>query len=413
MKLRNSTIVKACFVFFVLSSYSMFYLIKIPGVTHYNYSITAAVGIGLSLIMLFSKQEYTWNKISTLYRIYLLSTVVSVLFLSFFTIVRYNGQPLTDTFRVMGQYLLVIWAIPIVYLFNNSKSEYPVLDIINLVSLIWCIMAIAHAIYYRMSGGILFQNIEEVNTGVRNELSRIPVGSFANFSILYSFYRFYSAKDGNKLFFLVSMLILGAANIFVLQSRAATVAVVLSIAAMFFFDNTKKYSFYFKLIVICVGGLFIVFTGVIQKYLETEYHKYNISVYAREYAFNYYFSIFLKNPLVGFGFVKSIGYESIIRGPRGIASIDDVGFVGQLAVLGIFAVAIIVLAYFYLFKQVLEVKKFSGSFNPLMIGVLVYILATSITFIVFDQQRIALLPVAIALFEFYTQKARDAIRLNV
>ncbi|MBQ3969990.1 MAG: hypothetical protein II685_05860, partial [Clostridia bacterium] len=149
MKLRNSTIVKACFVFFVLSSYSMFYLIKIPGVTHYNYSITAAVGIGLSLIMLFSKQEYTWNKISTLYRIYLLSTVVSVLVLSFFTIVRYNGQPLMDTFRVMGQYLLVIWAIPIVYLFNNSKSEYPVLDIINLVSLIWCIMAIAHAIYYR------------------------------------------------------------------------------------------------------------------------------------------------------------------------------------------------------------------------------------------------------------------------
>lgn len=420
MKLKFSTIIKACFIFFVLSAYSMFYLIKIPGVTNYDYTITTSIGAVVSIALLFSKNEYSWKHIPNGYKLYLGLTLAAVFILALYTTLTYARQSLNVTLRITLQYLLIFWAIPIFYILNYDHTEYKLLDFINIIALIWSIMALTHAVYYNITGGVLFTNVETVNAGIRNEMLRISLGPFANFSVLYSFYRIYSIKQGRRLFYLFSFLIIGVANVFVLQSRASLAAVVISLIVMILFDNAKSKSIRWlrKIIIIFVLLGIMFFTNIVQSYIVGEFNRYDISVSARQYAFEYYYSVFLKNPLFGFGFVRQLDYETIYRGYHGIASMDDVGFVGQLAVLGLFAGVIIVFAYLYLFKLAIDVRKYTGHFNNFMLGILAYIISTSVTLIVFDQQRIALLPIIIALFEYYAKNAKflssvsDSRRLN-
>lgn len=335
------------------------------------------------------------------YRKYLMLSILSVMVLAFFTTVKYPSQALQLTARVISQYLLIVWAVPIFYIMKKDGTEYKILDIVCAISVVWCGLILLQSFYYSYTGGTLFAFIGRMSLGIRNENLRITVGPFANFAIIYCFWKLYFGKIRRNILYLISLTILLLANIFVQQSRAGTIVIVITVIVMILMEKNSAYSILRKGAIITGIVLFAILSDFIQNYVVAIFTKYEISVTARTYAYDYFWSVFKSNPIFGFGFVKSSeAYGTVLHGPLGLAYTDDVGFVGQLAVLGIFSLVIVLGIYTMLMKQIVKIRKKTGCWDCLLVGIYAYLISSSITLIVFDQQRICLLPIIVALFEF-------------
>lgn len=402
MKIKKSRVVKIItyILFFFMSAYSCFYLYSVSGITNNDYRFTCLIGFFLLVWLTKDKRKSIWN-MSHEYRKYLVLTILSVMALAFFTTVKYPSQSLQLTVRVISQYLIVAWAAPIFYIMKKNGTEYKVLDIVCAISVVWCGLVSLQSLYYSYTGGSLFSFIDRINVGIRNENLRITVGPFANFAIVYCFWKLYFGKIRRNILYLISLIILLLANIFVQQSRAGTIVIVITIVVMILMEKNSTYSIVKKGIIVTGIVLFADLSDYIQNYVVDIFTKYEISVIGRTYAYSYFWNVFKSNPIFGFGFVKSSeAYGSVLHGPLGMAYTDDVGFVGQLAALGIFSIIVVFGIYIMLMKQIVKIRKQTGCWDCLLVGAYVYLIASSFTLIVFDQQRICLLPIIVALFEF-------------
>lgn len=409
MKIKKYTVIKLAvyIILFLMAGYSCFYLFSIGGLTNNDYRLTCLIGFCL-LSWLDKNKRYGILAMSNGYRKYLPFTILSVVIIAFFTIIKYPLQSLQLTLRVVSQYLLIIWTVPVFYIMKKDDTEFKVLDVVCIISVVWCCLVLMQSIYYSYSGRALFSFIERMGAGVREENLRISVGPFVNFSIIYCFWRVYFWKIRHNIWYLISLIVLVLANIFVQQSRAGTIAIVLTMIAMILMETNNKYSIVKKGVIATGITLFAVVSNFIQNYILAVFTKYEISVTARTYAYEYFWSIFKSNPVFGFGFVKSSSaYNSILHGPLNLAYTDDVGFVGQLAVLGSFSIIVMFGIYAILLKQIIRIKKITGCWDCLLIGVYVYLITSSFTLIIFDQQRICLLPIIIALFEYRSSQCNS------
>jgi hypothetical protein len=405
MKISANSIVKLCILIFLISGYGMLYLVYIPGITHNDFRITFILGVFVTLFFLKDKSK-GWNAVSYGFKLYFILSTISILILAIYTIIRYPEQSLLLTLRVVAQYLLVIWTIPLFSFMNNKNSDYALLAVINALSVLWCVLILTQSLVFTITGREMFRFIQAMTTGVRDERLRITTGPFADFSLLYSFWRFYVRRDNHKLCYFGCFIVLFASNVIVSQSRAQLVAVVISLCVLALLDKNRGYRVLRKVFFVAIILLFFVFTSYVQNYLQSIFTRYSISVTSRLYGYQYYWSVFLENPMFGFGLLKMQTYNKILRGSLGIASMDDVGMVGQLAVLGVFSFIIVIGAYIHLAKLILIAKSKNCRETGFMIGIYVYLLFTSFTLIIFDQQRICLLPVIISLFEYYSTYRR-------
>ncbi len=402
MKIKKSTVVRIVtyILFFFMSGYSCFYLCSVSGITNNDYRFTCLIGFFLLLWLRKDKGKSIWS-MSHEYRKYLMLSILSVMVLAFFTTVKYPSQALQLTARVISQYLLIVWAVPIFYIMKKDGTEYKILDLVCAISVVWCGLILLQSFYYSYTGGTLFVFIGRMSLGIRNENLRITVGPFANFAIIYCFWKLYFGKIRRNILYLISLTILLLANIFVQQSRAGTIVIVITVIVMILMEKNSAYSILRKGAIITGIVLFAILSDFIQNYVVAIFTKYEISVTARTYAYDYFWSVFKSNPIFGFGFVKSSeAYGTVLHGPLGLAYTDDVGFVGQLAVLGIFSLVIVLGIYTMLMKQIVKIRKKTGCWDCLLVGIYAYLISSSITLIVFDQQRICLLPIIVALFEF-------------
>lgn len=407
MKIKKVLVIKLAvyILLFLLSAYSCFYLYSILGFTNNDYRLTCLVGFFL-LLWLRRNKVFGISSMSCGYKMYLQLTVLSVAILACFTFIKYSSQSFQLTLRVVSQYLLVVWAVPIFYTMNKDDTEFQVLNVVCMISIIWCGLVLLQSIYYNNTGRVLFEFVNQMTSGMRDNRLRISVGPFANFSIIYCFWKVYFGKIRHNFLYMMSLAVLIATNIFVQQSRAATIIIAITIITMVLMETNKAYPVVKKVIIIIGIVFFAILSDFISTYILNVFTKYEISVTARTYAYDYFWNVFKSNPLFGFGFVKSPdAYNSILHGPLGIASTDDVGFAGQIAVLGIFAIVIVLGIYTVLFKHIMTIKKYTGQWDCLLIGIYVYLISSSFTLIIFDQQRVCLLPIVIALFEFRSRQS--------
>lgn len=86
---------------------------------------------------------------------------------------------------------------------------------------------------------------------------------------------------------------------------------------------------------------------------------------------------------------------------------DDVGIVGQLAVLGIFTFIIVIGFYVIMVKKYYQSKIKMDEMKIIFLAIIIYQLLSIATLIIFDQQRIVLLPVILALFDYYCGDKKD------
>lgn len=410
LKIKLSTIIKFSVVIFFLCGYNFFYLISFPGFTNNDFRYLCLLGIFTAAALYLGKGN---SLIGTQtpgrgLNYYVILTIISLGCLTIFTVLTYPRQGFRFTFWMICNYLMVIWAYPIYFLMIRDKTEIKELDIVTFISLIWSVLVLFQSLFHMLTGNMLFSFLDGAYVGIRDDRIRMSIGPFVDFSVIYCFWVLYFKKyPKRKLYHLISLIILFLAVVMVQQSRATLIAIFVSVIAMILFDTNRGYRWIKKVGICIVLLLILTMTDYIQSFFTSMFTEYQVSVTARVYATDYFWSVFENNPIFGFGLLKSPEYNYIRNGSLGIASTDDVGIIGQFAYLGIFALIIVIGLYIYLIRLIWLVRKRTGEFNCLMVGAMAYLLFTSTTLIVFDQQRICLLPIIVALFEYYRSMVND------
>lgn len=178
--------------------------------------------------------------------------------------------------------------------------------------------------------------------------------------------------------------------------------IIFVIYIYFLVSQGKKLKTIGKNVLIAISGaIALINTGFLNRFIVTfTSSDYEGSSIARQYAYEHFLSVFIANPLFGFGFASPGNYNDLVYGNLGIASVDDVGIVGQMARFGIFAFVIIVPVVLRMFSVCRRLKNNKYTYYPIFVGFSLYVLVTCATLSILDPQRIALLPVLLGLFEY-------------
>ena len=92
--------------------------------------------------------------------------------------------------------------------------------------------------------------------------------------------------------------------------------------------------------------------------------------------------------------------EILVTGVQGIASVDDVGIIGQMARFGVFAFVILVPILIRMFKICYRLKRTNYIYSKIFLSFAIYTLLTCSTLCILDPQRLLLLPFLLGLFEY-------------
>jgi O-antigen ligase len=179
-------------------------------------------------------------------------------------------------------------------------------------------------------------------------------------------------------------------------------------------------------IIMVIGGIiFLLTSGIVLKLFDSFSTTGDLagSSIARVGAYEYYLNTFLKNPMFAIGFAGDNNYYDIVHGTSGIyyQSVyvryyyDDVGIVGQLALLGIFVVGIYIWPLLRIIKIAIRYCKSKlFSEGKLAMAIACYLVCTTPTLIVLDSNRVFAWPIVLATIEFsYTNYLKESKKKKV
>lgn len=350
--------------------------------------------------------------------LYCLSVFLIFALFAFYTILIYPEQKIADTFRYGGKFLYPILAIGFLYLFERDNGPKKWLNILNKLSFLWYLYIIMQSIYYAATGNVLFDFRsyfgEELN--LREGNLRVSLGVFGNIILLYNLVQVLGGSDKKISLFSVVQVLLGTYCLFfVQQTRVAILAIVICAVFILLFRGKTTFQKVIKPLIVLVCGIFLVTNDTIWEFINSfsATGEQAGSTIARLYAWEYYFDIFLKNPLFGFAWPGDESYSLIAHGVKGTAYISDVGFIGMIAELGIFSIPFYVvplgrmtyILYKMGWKNCLQNHMF-------LVVLLLYLIGTSITLIVTDAERGLAFPFIIALFEYQYKKHKIKLKIE-
>lgn len=382
-----------------------FYLIKIPTMLERFWGIyqkTLLVVIAF-LLFIWMKGVNDKNLFIKRYIAFLLVTILSV---SIYSTLKYNGNSMHNILIENSHYFLVFLSVPLLKIFRRQGTYKKIFDVLNIVTLILYLVCIAQSIVYN-NGGQLFIEIPEL---VRNDSLRISLKSFGNIMIIYNFIEIWCVKKKRKLFNLTQLILGVYCLVAIQQTRMYNAVILLTIVVVILISSKTPLRTFRNILLLAV--LFFVLTkqGTISNFMNSfgdgsdEYQ----STIARMGAFEYFWGQFVEKPLFGIGVIACKGYENIRTGPLGIYYFADVGIIGILAQLGVFTFGVYVWPLIHWCKIV--TNKFSQlKSNPFPIAILCYLFLSTPTLICIMPALSFLWPFCFAIFEFVKETDNSKI----
>lgn len=244
----------------------------------------------------------------------------------------------------------------------------------------------------------------KVPIGIRNGTLRITAFSiFTNIGLIISLFNILKksqqCKKINIYNFIVSLIYL----VVIQKTRSILMIMIVSIfiGIIFFLRkrNTAKMMIFLS-IVISVMTIYLVSESA-DKFYNSIGMDYGVM--ARNGAIEYYINGVKEKPLLGIGFINYGEREDLdimLTGEQGIYYRDDVGIIGLLHTLGIIGIIWYVLLLYKIGKMLFNLadkRNIDSSIE--FITIYSYILFSSFNVIILDPQRIAILPVVLAMIE--------------
>jgi len=405
LKIRAISIIRFWIAAILIVDYCFFYLIKLPrGILNAAISSGCKIGVTLLtlLLLIFCLRYPQYREIikenSIFAKRYLITYIISISLVYIFTVLKYNNSPFLYTVKYVFDYLVILLFLPINIILCKDEKEDGIYKILNIIAFIWYIVIVMQIVVYALGGGFFITRFSD-GANMREGRLRIGLGSLGNFMILYNFFNF--VKDRKKHFCLANFMLGLILAIFIQQTRVMTITLFCCLAAILSTENNSIRKLLKSLLFALFSTILLVRSNYLAKLIGTfSSIDYAGSVSARIYAVEYFLEVFRNNPLFGFGFVSGEDNYRITNGPYGLAYANDVGFIGQMAILGIFAFVIYAPLLIRIVQIVIQLFKYHDEETALMLSYLIYIFLTSGTLIILDAGRIALLPFVLALFEF-------------
>ena len=339
-------------------------------------------------------------------------TVTIIIFILFLALskMKYPSQSFIQTFSgEAGQYsiLLVLLIYPLMKISNQKKGIKWIFNLMNVFSAVLYVLVLTQFVIYNIDGFIFlpyYSNTTELLT-LKGTL-RISLSWFGNFMIIYNFYMFYrdKQKSSSGVMIHVFLFVLGLIScLFVERVRGVTWVITLCIIYIALSNRNTTRGLWKKIVAIITVAIGVFGTDIVSNFISSMslYAERGYSTAARLYAIEYYWNVFKSNPLFGFGLADGSIYYSLVHG-NGNASISDVGIFGQMAKYGIFVIPMYV---YPLVRAIVKIYKIRNSKVikdfPLYFSLTLYILFTSITYIVTCSQNLIILwPVFLVVTEY-------------
>lgn len=400
----NSSIIYLCLVFAVIAENECFRLFKID-TGFLKILKLLLLGIAFLLVVFTNNiRKIELQGLRFLYK-YLFIIVVFLLGQYIYTKQMYHSQNLLDFFRVAQGYLYLIMLIPLFYLFQSDIGLEKVLDSFKILVFITLLIMIVNAYFYNTRGvNIIPINYYTELMRRNNRLRVLDLSSMEGMAIIWTFYELLYRKR-HKCLNSVILLVSFGALIYVEQARVIQISILMSLAIMYILKaDRRRNAILMKIACICLVGGYSVLSGQIGEVIRSfsANGAYGSSTTIRLDEVRHAIQLISKYYINGVGLVsKYIGnYFSSYAG-RGQFGLTDIGILGLLTQIGLWVIPVYLYPMFRFFNILCKTKNDSDQYYyPFLIGLFSYLLMTSATIIIINQQRIYAWPMVICIFEY-------------
>lgn len=426
---KGTTFLEYLLYFAILTDMCFFYILPLPGMIASNVTLWAKFGVFAVVVLicfylLIKKGRSIGNVQITPLGIILSILVLSSIIETIFTFVSYASIDLLAPIKQGCYYSIPILALGFLSAFKQRGDYRQLMNGISCLCLIFMVVYVGTAAIYNFTGKMLVPDLlygggkaEIVNYYRGSGVRLYAIASLLPISMLYAFIRIFWGKQLSfrSIVFFTLVLVLGAVSlVYVNQSRVGIIAVFAACFLPLIACKMGGSSSIKKLLICLVVAFVLIETGYVSTLLDSFFGSnaggsYEGSSLARNYATMHYLSEFIKNPIFGFGFISGdSSFSNIVNGSAGIAYTSDVGFVGQMGNWGLlFVISYLLIVGRMVFIIAKSWKVQTPEHRAMMLSIIVYILATTPTLIMFDSARIMICPLALAVFEFLYSSSGD------
>ena len=408
MRIRRSKLFEMLFLGVVLLLYHFFYIVPYQSVFLDGFLfriLVAFLGTVLCICLWYAPNfRFVFPKNYITMRA--VSVQISVLLMTFHSILEYPGQSALDTIGLSARFLWILWAIPILYIFNEEKGFEHFLQMLNIISFIWLVIASVQVLVYLVTG-LIFLDFESglgYAAFSRGKLLRINMGPLGNFFLLYNTIILIEAnKKLNYQFSILYCVIGWLYMLFVQQTRAYIAANILCVAVLLLSHRKVTWRKFISIVAGIVAVFAVLFSGAFDRFLES-FSASGIdsnSTLGRLGAIQYYWGYIRRAPIWAMGFPHEAYYYNLIHGPFSRFFLDDVGLIGTWVQTGVFLIPFFIwplcrLVFIYRRKR----KNMQIFHSQLLLLIISYLIFTIPTLMITDPQRMIIWPLFIALGEY-------------
>mgnify|MGYP005756127823 CR=1 FL=1 len=395
---KNKIIYIFYFALLAMMDINMFYLVPLTGSLSWIWGVYRKLLLVIISVILFLWCN-SWSYGTRFMKKYTVGLVMSLCIISVSSYFRYDNNSFAGILLEISYFMLILLAFPVVkFLKKYNKDDF--FKILNFVSFVLYVVFILQVIIYNSTGNFFLY----IDYQFRNDSIRFSLKSIACIMIIYNFCQLWVNKYARNKWFNLLQVVLGLYCVFFIQqTRAFYLAIGGAICAVLLFyptDISKRIRNVFVLIVIVAT---VIGSGYLSDFLETfgqSSIEYNSTI-IRQGGFLYFWNEFLTNPLLGHGIIVGTSQElqTIKTGPLGCYYYADTGFVGMLPQLGIFIVNIYLWPIFHFLKGISKRMR-ERKASAFSIGLITYILLTSVTVICLNPAYYIIWPISMALLEF-------------
>lgn len=336
---------------------------------------------------------------------YLLPYLGVLVFSLVYTCVTY-GYTVKSVLIAACPFLLVLFAVPLIYIFYCDGSCMRFLWDVSLVQLAMLMIKALAWYSYNFKGSSLFLKlIFEFRDWTRNGLNRVEQGQL--FGLALVVVTFLGVCKGIRLKYLTVSLGMICFVAFVTMSRGQVVFSVLTAGMICYFANRKGFpKFWMRLLLISLTVAAFL-SGVVSQLAESVSLTglYSGSTLARIQNIEYYFRILTEGHRVwGLGLLDTsneAAYQILYKGKNTLYYLDDIGILGGVVRFGILSLVIYGWLFLLVGKTCLKCyKSRNKQYFPLLIGVAVYMVISCLLSNIFDSQRAYAVPFYLAIFSY-------------
>lgn len=348
----------------------------------------------ITIMILFCRFKPIINK-KAIFRKTILYFLLLYLVVFVYSCLKYK-QGIMNVFIASNFNLMLLFYFVLSFFFCKNKRNFQWFNntILN-VALIYMIINLLQYFLYKV--GIVFLHFNDNN--VRLGALRINTASNAIIflAIIIAFANILCKKSNKKH---IAVFILGIVSfIYVSRGRMAIVGLGITLVSMILYANKKN----IKRLIIYITLIFIIITigltstSIGKMYLKSLETEDTTSIRIREIEF--YMEEFKESPILGVGFIRSMGHSEvtkIVRGPNVTYSRTDVGIVGFINEFGIMGI----LWYFYLlFSMYCALKKITKEIDKssiLVFGIFVWNISYLPSMMLFYPFSVIIIPIELA-----------------